>query len=229
MTVLELIKAQCKAQNVPDKYAERIEKVFGIKEERDGNIIAAVKNFKENILPAIEEAEKGSSEDAIKAVEDYEKRHNLKDGKPVKVEKPDTDEQKLPDNLDPAIKALIDSQNKMIKDLTESVTTIVNNQKKSSTLETVKEKLKGKIDEKFIEKYSKRVNLDAEDIEKEIELIVKEFNEDKQAFINEAVASGNYQPTEGGNVGDKSVEDWVKIMDAKEDAAVTGVVDLGIK
>ena len=60
MTILELIKAKCRVDGISEKFAERIEKISGITEEKDGNIIAAVKNFKENVLPAIEEAGKAS-------------------------------------------------------------------------------------------------------------------------------------------------------------------------
>ena len=45
MTILELIKAQCGVQGVDKKHAERIEKISGITEEKDGNIIAAVKKL----------------------------------------------------------------------------------------------------------------------------------------------------------------------------------------
>lgn len=215
MTILELIKAQCKVQGISEKYAERIEKASGITEEKDGNVIAAVKNFKENILPIIDEEKKAAVEDDKKK---NQKSVEKSADEPGKVE--------LPKDLDPSIKALIENQNKMIESLTKSVTSIVDTQKKSSTLETVKAKLKGKVDEKFIEKIAAKVNLDAEDLDKEVEGQIAEFNDFKQSLINEYVGD-RYVQTEGGTAGDKSVEDWAKLMDGNT-TVDTGVVDLGL-
>lgn len=209
MTVLDLIKAQCRVQGVPEKHAERIEKNSGITEEKDGNIIAAVKSFKENILPAIEDAEKASSDAAKKAVEEYEKKHNLKDGKVIETQK--TDEPDL-GNLSPEVKAIIEANKKQIEDLKGIVTNIAKTQANSVKIEQVREKMKGKIDEKFIERYAKRVNLDAENIDAEIESQITAFAEDKQAFLNDAVASGNYQPASGGSSvkNDSDIDSYIE-------------------
>ncbi len=221
MTILELIKAQCKVQGVPENHAERIEKITGITEEKDGNIIAAVKNFKENILPAIQEAETKSE----KAVQEYEKRHNLKDGKPVEKEE-EPGKVELPKDLDPSVKAMIEAQNKSIETLTGLVSGMVKSQKSISVLETVKTKLKGKVDDKFIEKVAAKVNVDAEDIDKEIETQITEFNDLRQSLIDEYVGK-DYIPAGGSAAGDRSVSDWAKLMD-NNDASETGVVDLGL-
>ena len=220
MTILELIKAQCGVSGVDKKYAERIEKISGIKEEKDGNIIAAVKSFKDDILPAIQEAENSGKT----AITEYEKTHGLKDGKPVEA-KTET-EPEMPKDLDPSIKAIIEAQKKSIEDLTALVSGVVKTQKMANTIEVVKAKLKGKVDDKFIERVSSKVNLEAEDLEKEIEAQVTEFNEFKQSLITEYVGD-QYIPTEGGKAGDKSVEDWTKLMDGAP-VADTGVVDLGL-
>ena len=55
MTILELIRAACKTKGVPEKYAERIQKTFKI--EKAEGMEAYVDLFKENVLPAIQEAE----------------------------------------------------------------------------------------------------------------------------------------------------------------------------
>ena len=221
MTILELIKAQCGVSGVDKKYAETIEKISGIKEEKDGNIIAAVKSFKDDVLPAIQEAENSGKT----AIAEYEKKHNLKDGKPVEAKTEET-EPEMPKDLDPSIKAIIDAQKKSIEDLTALVSGVDKTQKMANTIEVVKAKLKGKVDEKFIERVSSKVNLEAEDLEKEIEAQVTEFNEFKQSLITEYVGD-QYIPTEGGKAGDKSVEDWTKLMDGAP-VADTGVVDLGL-
>lgn len=224
MTILELIRARCGVEGVDKKYAERIEKISGITEEKDGNIIAAVKNFKDNILPVIEEASGESEKAKQAAIEEYEKKHGLKAGKPIEEPAPNLNTTSKKDENMTDVEKLT----KQIQDLTGVVTTMAEAQKKDTAFEVMKEKLKGKIDDEFIDKYAKRANLQAEDINKEVEAIVNEFNEDKQAFVNKAVASGNYQPISGGSVGDKSVDEWTKIMEGNQNASA-GVVDLGLK
>lgn len=215
-----MIKAQCRVQGVSEKHAERIEKISGITEEKDGNIIAAVKNFKENILPVIEEAEKASSEAARKAIEEYEKKHNLKDGKSTKQ----------PDPNDPPKKEEGDGDTKKeIADLKKMLQVIIDKQASKETLESVRAKLKGKIDDDFIDDYIGQVKLDADDIDAEIERVVKSYTDMQQRFLNKAVQDGNYQPVDGSNVGDKSVEEWKKIMNGSDQSADSvGVVDLGL-
>lgn len=218
MTILELITAQCGVSGVDKKYAEKIEKISGITEEKDGNIIKAVQNFKDNILPAIQEAENTGKT----AITEYEKKHNLKDGKPIEAEDPNpkTKEKETVENTEVA------ELTKRVEELTKTLTTMADTQKKGITLESVKAKLKGKVDEKFIEKVSAKVNLEAEDLDKEIEAQVKEFEDFKQSLITEYVGDNYVQPN-GGASGDKSVEDWAKLMDGSP-VADTGVVDLGL-
>lgn len=207
MTILELIIAQCLVQGVDRKHAERIEKISGITEEKDGNIIAAVKSFKENVIPAIEEAEKEAKEKAEKEAE------KKKTDDPEEKDK--SKEPELPANLDPSVKAFIESQKKSMEEMTEMMSNLITSQKTSSNLALIKEKLKGKVDEKFIEKYAKKANLEAEDIEAEVERVAKEFTDDKQAFLNEAVSSGNYQPASGG-ITDTDFDDYVKRTETPE-------------
>ena len=57
MELIDLFIAQCRVQGVPEKYAQRALTISGVTEEKDGNITAAVKNFKDNVLPAITEAQ----------------------------------------------------------------------------------------------------------------------------------------------------------------------------
>jgi hypothetical protein len=206
MTILDLIKAQCKAQGVANKHAARIEKISGITEEKDGNIAAAVKNFKEHILPAIEEAQKPDPDVQKKAIEEYEKKHNLKNGKPIETKKGDE-----PDlsNLPPELKTFIEAHTKQISDLTSLVSGVVKSQSESQKLALVREKLKGKMDDEFIDDYIKQVKLDAEDLDAETERVAKSYTEMKQKFINKAVAEGNYQPMSGG-VSDKEFDDYVQ-------------------
>lgn len=209
MTILKLIKAQCRIQGVPEKYAEQIEKMSGITEEKDGNIPAAVKNFKEFVYPIIEDSKDTATKAAKEAIEEYEKKHGLKEGKAVE------DPTNLPSDIDPSIKAMIESQQKSIEGLTLLVEKVTKQQSATTALQNVKQQLEGKIDKEFIDRYAKRVNLQAEDLDAEIESAVKEFQEDKQMFLVKAVASGKYQPAEGA-VTDEEFNDYLKMTSKKE-------------
>lgn len=214
MKIIDLIIAQCAVQGVDKKHAERIEKISGITEEKDGNVIAAVKSFKENVMPIIEEAEKEARAKAKKEVESKKKEEDSKD------------DPALPDNLDPGIKALIEAQNKSIENLTSLVSGVVKSQKDAVTSATVREKLKGRVDDKFIERLASEINLEAEDIEKEIESRVSSFNELRQSILNDSLGN-EYVPAGGKPAGDRSVEEWAKLMESS-DGPNSGVVDLGI-
>lgn len=118
MKILATIKAALKKAGIPEKYAGKVQKLFNIESEE--NLETYIALFKENILPDIEEAE-GSAKTAAeaaakKAIEDYEKQHNLKDGKVIEQKK---SEETKTDDLPPAVKALIEAQGKQISELTD--------------------------------------------------------------------------------------------------------------
>ena len=85
MTILDLIKAACKTKGVPEKYAERIQKTFKI--EKAEGMEAFVDLFKDNILPDLVSNEQGSQASIDAAIAAYEKKHGLKDGKPIETTK----------------------------------------------------------------------------------------------------------------------------------------------
>lgn len=62
MTILQLIITACIAKGVPEKYAERIQKAFKI--EKAEGLETFVDMFKENVLPAITEAEQTAGQTA---------------------------------------------------------------------------------------------------------------------------------------------------------------------
>ena len=79
--------------------------------------------FKENILPAIQEAENEAKTTAeTAAVAAYEAKHGLKDGKPV--EDPDKNkktEEDLLKDLSPEVKAYLESMKKSVDDMAKKV------------------------------------------------------------------------------------------------------------
>lgn len=208
MELIEFIRTACSSKQVPAKYAEKVQKMFNITEQTA--IDEAVVAFKENVLPELE-AQQSAIDTAVqtathKVLEDYEKKHNLKDGKPVEASTP-------PDvsKLSPEMKALFDAQAKQIETLTNLVGGVVKTQSQAGKLEAVKGKLQDKIDAKFLDNVASKVNLDAEDLDTEIAERVKEFTEMKQLLINEAVSSGQYTPASGvGEADDKDFEDFIK-------------------
>lgn len=199
MNILELIQAALGKAGVDKKYAERVQKLFKI--EKDENIDEYVALFKDNVLPEIttdDPAAKATAEKALKdaAIAEYEATHKIKDGKTIDVEDPN---QKKPEGtMTPEMKAMQDSINKLTETLTGVVKTTTNAQK----LETVKAKLKDKqVETEFIDSLAKRVNLDAENLDAEIEIQISDFTVLRQALVNQAVANGGYVPrinTRGG-------------------------------
>lgn len=215
MTILQLIIAACIAKGVPEKYAERIQKSFKI--EKEEGIDAFVALFKDNILPAITEAEQAAQQSAqAAAIAEYEKTHGLKDGKPVQTPPasgtpPAVDLTKL----SPEMQALFAASQKQIGDLTTLVTGMVSTQQRASKLDIIRTKMKGKIDDDFLEDYATRVNLDADNLDAEVDAKVKEFGVMKQKFITKAVSEGNYAPVSGG-VSDTEFDGFLGA--AKDDA-----------
>lgn len=216
MTILELIIVACKAAGVPEKFAERIQKTFKI--EKEEGIEGCVALFKENILPAISEAEQAAKADAkVAAVVEYEKTHGLKDGKPILNPDPTPPNPAVPDlsKLSPELQAYFSAQQKQIGDLTDLVKGLATSQQKNQKMELVRAKMKGKIDDDFIEDYIGRVNLDAENLDVEVEAQVKSYGDMVKKFITKAVAEGNYIPAAGG-VSDSEFDSF--LSSGNEDA-----------
>lgn len=199
MTILQLIIAACVTAGVPEKFAERIQKTFKI--EKEEGIEGCVALFKENILPAISEAEQAAQAEAkAAAVVEYEKTYGLKDGKPVENPNPTPPNPAIPDlsKLSPELQAYFSAQQTQIGELTTLIKGLATNQQKNQKMELVRAKMKGKIDDDFIEDYIGRVNLDAENLDAEVEAQVKLYGDMAKKFITKAVAEGNYIPASGG-------------------------------
>ena len=72
-----------------------------------------------------------------------------------------------------------------------------------------------KIDDDFIDDYIGRVNLDAENLDAEVEAQVKSYGDMAKKFITKAVAEGNYIPAAGG-VSDSEFDSF--LSSGNEDA-----------
>ena len=228
MTILDLIKSACKTKGVPEKYAERIQKTFKI--EKAEGMEAFVDLFKDNILPAIQEAENEAKTTAeTAAVAAYEAKHGLKDGKPV--EDPDKNkktEEELLKDLSPELKAYLESMRKSVDDMAKKVGDSITNSANEAKKETVRKQLK---DAGLPDNWLGRVDLASEtSIEDQIKALSEEFTGIQQKAIDDAVARGDYAPG-SVNLPERSEADWAKLMDQDADKSANnpGVVNLGIE
>lgn len=229
MTILDLIKAACKTKGVPEKYAERIQKTFKI--DKAEGLEASVDLFKENILPAIQEAEneaKASAEAA--AVTAYEEKYGLKDGKPVKDPNKGNDpkDEDLLKGISPELKAYLDGMKKSFDEamgeMKKSITTSADDAKKESARKLLKES-------GLPEDWISRVDIASEvSIEEQVRKLSDEYVGIQQKAINDAVARGDYSPGPV-QIPERSEADWVKLMngDVSVNNEAPGVVNLGIE
>lgn len=225
MTVLDVIKAACKTKGVPEKYAERIQKTFKI--EKAEGMEAYVDLFKENVLPAIQEAENEAKTAAeAAAVSAYETKFKLKDGKPIESQEETKSEDELLKGFSPEVKAYLERIEKKFEDSIKKVDTSISNSANEAKKEIARKQLK---DAGLPESWLSRVDLAAEtSIEDQVKSLSDEYTGILQKAIDDAVAKGDYTP---GNIQmpERSEADWTKLMDG-EDAGTSnpGVVDLGI-
>ena len=228
MTILDVIKAACKTKGVPEKYAERIQKTFKI--EKAEGMEAYVDLFKENVLPAIQEAENEAKTAAeAAAVSAYETKFKLKDGKPVESQEETKAEDELLKGLSPEVKAYLERIEKKFEDSIKKVDTSISNSANEAKKEIARKQLK---DAGLPESWLSRVDLAAEiTIEDQVKSLSTEYTGIQQKAIDDAVARGDYAP---GSIQmpERSEADWIKLMDQDTIDANTsnpGVVNLGIE
>lgn len=228
MKVLDVIKAACKTKGVPEKYAERIQKTFKI--EKVEGLEAYVDLFKENILPAIQEAESEAKTAAeAAAISAYEAKYGVKEGKPVDTSKEENKSEDELKGLSPEVKAYLERLEKKFDDSLKKVDTSISNSANEAKKENARKQLK---DAGLPESWLNRVDLAAEtSIDDQIKALSTEYTGIQQKAIDEAVARGDYAP---GSIQlpERSEADWIKLMDQDVMDANTnnpGVVNLGIE
>ncbi|TCO87692.1 hypothetical protein EV202_13043 [Bacteroides heparinolyticus] len=225
MKILAIIKAALKKAGIPEKYAGKVQKLFNIESEE--NLETYIALFEENILPDIEEAE-GSAKTAAeaaakKAIEDYEKQYNLKDGKVIEQKKP---EETNTDDLSPAVKALIEAQGKQISELTGVVNKLANSvttsQKQSSAVALFKEA-------KLPEKWLSRIDVNSDkSVDEQIKELQEEWAELRQSVIDDQVETGNYRPNQYVSK-ERTEKEWADFMNGdKEISKDASVASLGL-
>lgn len=218
MNILDVIKAALVKAGIAEKYAGKIKTLFNIEDEKNlDNYIAL---FKENILPDLVANEQLVQNAVQTAIAEYEKTHNLKDGKPVEAEtKPNLD------GLSPEIKAILEANQKQIEQLTGTVSTIAQTVAISRKESDARELFKGS---GLPEKWFGRLNLDDEKtpLANQIKSLQEELAEIKQISVNELVEQGNYKPF-NQQPKDRTEKEWLDIMNSEEGAGESnGVASL---
>ena len=211
---------------IPVKYADQILKSFNV--EKDEQVKPAVENFNTNIFPIIKEQEAT----AQSAVVEYEKKHGLKDGKPVKNSKEsekgddDSDDDDLGD-LPASYKKLFKVQQNQIKDLTDGITTLTKTVTDSGKTNSAKKLFD---DAKLPEKWFKRIDVNSKiSVEDQIKDLQEEYKEIRQGAVTEEVEAGNYRPYVA-QPKDRSEKEWLEIMNKEEGTGESsGVASLGIE
>lgn len=241
MKILATIKAALKKAGIPEKYAAKVQALFNIESEE--NLDNYIELFKENILPDLVSNEQGNQTAIDAAIAAYEKKHGLKEGKPIEKPAPkgkkqkkdkdvdadedDADEEDGFSDLPPAYRKMLKAQQKQIETLTDGISTLtktVASSGKTTSARTLFD------NSKLPEKWFKRIDIDSEtSVEDQIKDLQDEYKEIRQAAVTEEVESGNYRPYVS-QPKDRSEKEWTELMDKEEGAGESsGVASLGIE
>lgn len=215
MTITETIKKALRAQGISEGYAERVQKAFGVETETGAE--AAVKAFKENILPAIEAAGKEATEEARRAaIADYEKTHGLKDGKPVPSPTDPMPQKPLPTGeINAALRDWIENQNKQLQALRAEI----NQSKAERTRAERQAEAKAAIQKAGLpDSWTERIRTDSETpLEEQVKALSEEFTAIRQSAIDGLVGSGGTPPMPKEDTA-RSEKEWTELMMAGEGA-----------
>ena len=212
MKVIEVIKKALKEQGVSESHAERVQKAFGVNAV-DG-VAAAVKAFKEYMLPAIEEADKTAKEKAEEArkaaIAEYEKAHGLKDGKPIAPDPTQPIPPKpLGDTIPTGANAELAELNKQLQEIRSRITKSEAEAANAARLSEAKAAIqKAGLPETWVERF----NAEAP-IEEQVKPLLDEYTGICQKAINDSLAGRNpFIPhTEEST---RTAAEWTALMNA---------------
>ena len=229
MKILATIKAALKKAGIPEKYAAKVQALFDIESEE--NLDNYIGLFKDNILPDLVSNEQGSQASIDAAIAAYEKKHGLKDGKPIeatktkKTKKPKDDEEEDEDEdedfegLPASVVKLLKAQQKQISELAASVSTVATKVTTSKALFA---------DSKLPAKWFNRIDVNSEtSVEDQIKELQEEFAEIKQSVIDDEVAGGDYKPN-SYKPKERTEQEWLKLME-DEESSDNGTASLGLE
>ncbi len=237
MKILAVIKAALKKAGIPEKYAAKVQALFNIESEE--NLDNYIELFKENILPDLTANDRNSQTVMQAAIAEYEKKHGLKDGKPI--EKPtakakktkkvvddeddDEDEDEDFEGLPASVVKLLKTQQKQISELAASVSTV------ASTVTTSTKQASAKVlfeSSKLPAKWFSRIDVNSEtSVEDQIKDLQEEYAEIKQSVIDDEIAGGDYKPN-SYKPKERSEKEWLDLME-DEESDNNGVASLGLE
>lgn len=178
--LLALLKT--KFQGVDDAILDRIatKRAENITDESQLPAIAEGIGF-QDVLQSYGDYRAGDA--TVRAIGNYERKHNLKDGKPIEQPAPEPNSQ---NKLDPALKPDFDPE-KFKSDLLKEFSDIINGQKRKDELSTT---LRAKLDEAKIPVSYYNGRIEGRDFKNEdeiaayVEKTVKDYGEFKQELAN---------------------------------------------
>ena len=189
-----------------------MQKAFGVNAV-DG-VAAAVKAFKEYMLPAIEEADKTAKEKAEEArkaaITEYEKAHGLKDGKPIAPDPMQPIPPKpLGDTIPTGANAELAELNKQLQEIRSRITKSEAEAANAARLSEAKAAIqKAGLPETWIS----RINTSADaSIEEQVKTLGDELTAIRQDAINQNVASGGMRSMPAESTA-RTAEDWANFM-----------------
>ena len=181
--------------------------------------------------------EQGSQASIDAAIAAYEKKHGLKDGKPIeatktkKTKKPKDDEEEDEDEdedfegLPASVVKLLKAQQKQISELAASVSTV------ASTVTTSTKQVSAKAlfaDSKLPAKWFNRIDVNSEtSVEEQIKELQEEFAEIKQSVIDDEIAGGDYKPN-SYKPKERTEQEWLKLME-DEESSDNGTASLSLE
>ena len=137
------------------------------------------------------EGDKRATEASNTALKNFRDKHKLdENGKPIETPAPKPDDKNVPEWA----KGLMEKVDKVVT-TQESIT---KSQTSAQTLETVKAKLKEKgVPDEFLDDYATTANLEAEDLNVEIETAFGKYDKLQKSVTAKVVKDGNYTPSSG--------------------------------
>jgi hypothetical protein len=222
--ILQLLRAKFNGTPnvVIDRVADHLSQTVQDENQLE-TAIAGVKTLVKSFSEVLQsETDRRVTDAQKKAVDTFRQKHGLdENGKPVQNPNPPAGgqggepgggkEKEVPE---------------WAKQLQETVTKLsgtvesVNKQTSQTTkLSEAKGKLRSKgVLEKHVDDFAGRINLDAEDMDAEVERVSKEYTTFRQDFINKEVEDGNYSPVAGSESEDemvKNIDNWGKKFETK--------------
>jgi hypothetical protein len=197
---------------VAESFSKTITEESQIETVLSGGVIDAIK-FAANQIQT--EGDRRANDAVKTAVENFRKKHNLdENGKPITTPNP-------PPGGGDEVPAWAKQLQETVTTLAGTVQTVTNENAKAAKRNEAKVKLKAKgVSEKHLDDFTSRVNIDAENLEAEIERVANSYTAFRQDFINEEVAKGNYNPIiPEGETDDKMVQQldsWGKQFEQKQ-------------